>query len=285
MGYSGSPVYLDELILKPQHSLIDQSLSSRTGKFTTNGDGFGVGWYCHRDTPGIYKDIRPAWNDVNLRDLTAHIESPLFIAHVRATTGTAVQQTNCHPFRHGKWLFVHNGVIRKFEKVKRNLVLAVAPDLYPTIQVTTDSELMFHLALTFGLEEDPLVGLERMVGFVENTCGDQGITEALQMSVGLSDGERLFAVRYSTARRAPTLFLSKSMRALQDINPDLKRFSPDARAIVSEPLSDLSGVWDGIPESTAVIVHRDKIERREFSPGPPSDRHVCGAWMKKRANG
>lgn len=269
MGYSGSPVCLDELILKPQYSLIDQSLSSRKGKFTTNGDGFGVGWYCHRDTPGVYKDVRPAWNDINLRDLAAHIESPLFIAHVHATTGTAVQQSNCHPFRHGRWLFVHNGVIREFDRVKRNLVLAVAPQLYPLIQGTTDSELMLSLALTFGLEEDPLVGLERMVGFVEKTCIDQGISEALQMSVGLSDGERLFAVRYSTARRAPTLFLSKSMQALQDINPDLQRFSPDARAVVSEPLSNLSVVWDEIPESTAVIVHRDKVERRDFVPRSP----------------
>ena len=89
------------------------------------------------------------------------------------------------------------------------------------------------------------------------------------MSVGLSDGERLFAVRYSTARRAPTLFLSKSMQALQDINPDLQRFSPDARAVVSEPLSNLSVVWDEIPESTAVIVHRDKVERRDFVPRSP----------------
>ncbi len=269
LGYSGAPLYLEELILKPEHSLIDQSLEAHSGETTTNGDGFGVGWYGDRKTPGVYKDVQPAWNDSNLRDLTAHIESPLFLAHIRATTGTAVQQTNCHPFRHKKWLFVHNGLIRGLARVKRDLALAVAPHLYPKILGTTDSELMFYLALTFGLEEDPLAGLERMVGFVEKICADQGIDDAVQLSVGLSDGERLLAVRYSTERRSRTLFHSQDMQALQEIYPDLRRFSPDARAVVSEPLSDLSNQWEEIPESTAVIIYRAEIEQLAFEPKVP----------------
>src|SRR3712207_7406098 len=108
LAYSGSPILLEELLYKPDHSLIDQSLHARMGVETTNGDGFGVGWYSARDRsrPGRYRNVNPAWNDANLRDLAQHIESPLFLAHIRATTGTPVQQTNCHPFRHGRWLFV-----------------------------------------------------------------------------------------------------------------------------------------------------------------------------------
>jgi len=269
LGYSGAPLYLEELILKPEHSLIDQSLESRAGATTTNGDGFGIGWYGDRETPGVYKDVQPAWNDSNLRDLAAHIESPLFLAHIRAATGSAVQQTNCHPFRHEKWLFVHNGLIRGFDRVKRDLALAVAPRLYPMITGTTDSELMFYLAQTFGLAESPLTGLERMVGFVEKTCAEHGIEDPIQMSAGLSDGERLLAVRYSTERRSRTLFHSTSMQALQEIYPDLKRFSPDARAVVSEPLSDLTEAWEEIPESTAVIIYRGEVERHAFEPQLP----------------
>lgn len=269
LGYSGAPLYLEELILKPEHSLIDQSLESHSGATTTNGDGFGIGWYGDRDTPGIYKSVQPAWNDINLRSLSAHIESPLFLAHIRATTGSAVQQTNCHPFRHKKWLFVHNGLIRGFDKVKRDLALAVEPELYPMIKGTTDSELMFYLALTFGLEESPLSGLERMVGFVEKVCDEQRIDHPIQLSCGLSDGERLLAVRYSTERRSRTLFHSTSMQALQEIHPDLKRFSPDTRAVVSEPLGDLTEAWEEIPESTAVIVYRGNAERRPFEPKVP----------------
>ena len=52
-------------------------------------------------------------------------------AHIRATTGTAVQQTNCHPFRHGRWLWMHNGAIADFPAVKRDLTLAVDPQLFP----------------------------------------------------------------------------------------------------------------------------------------------------------
>lgn len=270
LGYSGAPIYLDELILKPEYSLIEQSRKARLGTTTTNGDGFGIGWYGNRETPGLYKDIHPAWNDRNLQDLAAHIQSPLFLAHVRAGTGTAVQRTNCHPFQHGKWLFVHNGLIRDFRKVRRELALAVEPEFFPMIGGSTDTELMLYLALTFGLEADPLGGLERMVGFVEKTCADYGIEDCLQLSAGLSDGERLLAVRYSTERRSRTLFHSKSMQALDEINPELSQFSPDARAVVSEPIEDMTEAWEEIPESTAIIVYRGEVEKRAFEPQLPA---------------
>jgi hypothetical protein len=147
LAYSGSPILLEELLYKPAHSLIDQSMHSRLGATTTNGDGFGVGWYTSGTTPGVFRAVGPAWSDRNLRELAGHVASPLFLAHIRASAGTAVQQTNCHPFRHGRWLWVHNGMIRDFPKVKRDLVLAVDPSLYPAIEGSADSEIMFFLAL------------------------------------------------------------------------------------------------------------------------------------------
>jgi predicted glutamine amidotransferase len=148
LAYSGSPILLEELLYKPAHSLIDQSMHSRLGATTTNGDGFGVGWYTSGTTPGVFRAVGPAWSDRNLRELAGHVASPLFLAHIRASAGTAVQQTNCHPFRHGRWLWVHNGMIRDFPKVKRDLVLAVDPSLYPAIEGSADSEIMFFLALS-----------------------------------------------------------------------------------------------------------------------------------------
>jgi predicted glutamine amidotransferase len=131
-GVVRQPVLIEELLFKPPHGLIDQSLHSRMGVETTNGDGFGLGWYGMGDGPALYHSVAPAWGDPNLRELAAHIESPLFVAHVRATTGTAIQQTNCHPFRHGRWLFVHNGVIAGFPVLRRDLMLAIDPSLLPT---------------------------------------------------------------------------------------------------------------------------------------------------------
>ena len=278
LAYSGAPIALEELIFKTEHSLINQSLSARRSRTPTNGDGFGVGWYGKHPQPGLYRDIRPAWNDENFRDLAAHIVSPMFMAHVRAATGSSVQRANCHPFRYGRWLFVHNGIIEGFRTIKRDLSMAVAPELYPEIRGTTDSELLFYLALTHGLEKDPLPALERAVGLVEEVAGAHGIENAVQMTVGLTDGEQLVAVRYSTAGRSSTLFHSVSVEALHELMPDNKQvmhLSADARAIVSEPLTDLTSIWVEIRESSAVVIRGGVGEACPFSPrfsaqGPPA---------------
>ena len=121
---SGAPILLKDVLYEGPNSLVDQSLHSRLGAEPVNGDGFGVGWYGAPDTPGVYRSIEPAWNDENLRELAAHVSSPLFFTHIRAAIGSAVQQTNCHPFRHDHWLFMHNGYINEFGTIKRDLILA-----------------------------------------------------------------------------------------------------------------------------------------------------------------
>ena len=100
LAYEGPAIRLEDVLFRTQHSLIDQSLSSLSKETTTNGDGFGVGWYGDRTKPGLYRSVRPAWNDFNLHEVAAHTSSPLFLAHVRATSKATVQETNCHPFRY-----------------------------------------------------------------------------------------------------------------------------------------------------------------------------------------
>ena len=199
MAWTGQPLIIEELLFAPPHGLIDQSLHSRMGVETTNGDGFGLGWYGAGDGPAVYRSVAPAWGDENLRELAAHVESPLFIAHVRATTGTAIQQTNCHPFRHGRWLFVHNGVIAGFAEMRRELMLAIDPSLFPAIQGSTDSEVLFNLALTFGLEEDPVGAVERAVGFVEATARRHGWTPPFRRAWGSPTASA--CGRFATRRR------------------------------------------------------------------------------------
>jgi predicted glutamine amidotransferase len=275
MAWSGQPVIVEELLFKPPHGLIDQSLHSRMGVETTNGDGFGLGWY--RDgndgTPARYRSVTPAWSDANLRDLASHVESPLFLAHIRATTGTPVQQTNCHPFRHGRWLFVHNGVINGFQAMRRDLLYAVDSSLFDGVAGSTDSEALFYLALTFGLEDDPLGAVEQAVGFVEATAREHGIEHPVQMTLGFSDGERLYAVRYSTEHRSRTLFVSEDVASVRALHPDnerLQRMTDEDRVVVSEPVSDLPGAWREVPESAALIIQHGPDEQREFHPRPPS---------------
>ena len=138
LAYFGKPLLIETLLFKPQHSLIDQSLHSQLGAETTNGDGFGIGWYGVGETPGVFHSTEPAWNERNLRDISGHLESPLVFAHIRASSGSPVQLTNCHPFRYGRWLWMHNGLIRDFHRIKRELVLAVAASLYTANEGSTD---------------------------------------------------------------------------------------------------------------------------------------------------
>jgi predicted glutamine amidotransferase len=266
LAYSGEPVFLDELLFKPEHSLIEQSRSSHSSTTPTNADGYGVGWYGERETPGLYRSVRPAWNDRNLRDLAEQIKSPLFLAHVRAATGTPVQQTNCHPFRHGPWLFVHNGAIREFKKMKRDLVWEVSSEFYPFIEGTTDSEVMFYLALTFGLEDDPIGAVARMAGLVERVGKAHGVENPLGMTLGISDGEKIFAIRYITEGRPRTLFHSRDMRAIKELNPRVQGLSDDARAVVSEPFGTLSESWVEIRPSSSVVIDGGGLEIRDFQP-------------------
>ncbi|MGH3145040.1 MAG: class II glutamine amidotransferase [Rubrobacter sp.] len=270
LAYSGSPILLDEVLYKTDHSLIDQSLHARLGVDTTNGDGFGVGWYgTSSDTPALFRSIEPAWNDRNLREIAGHVESPVFLAHIRASTGTAVQQTNCHPFRHGRWLWVHNGLVNDFGLVKRELTLAVDESLYPYMEGSTDSELMFYLALTFGLEEDPPGAVERMVGLVEDTGRSHGTEYPIQMTVATTDGKSVWAFRYSSEGRSRTLYYSTALSTLRELHPDLPRLrglSEKTRLIVSEPLGDLPGAWNEVPESSYGFVHEGGDEMHPFRP-------------------
>ena len=190
MAWSGQPVLMEELLFKTQHGLVDQSLHSRMGAETTNGDGFGVGWYGAGEGPApTTASRRPGATRTcaSSPPTSSRRCSSRMCARRRAPP---IQQTNCHPFRHGRWLFVHNGVLAGFHEMRRDLMLAVDPSLFADFVGSTDSEVIFRLALTFGLEEDPVGAIERAIGFVEATAERHGIENAVQASMGLSDGVR-----------------------------------------------------------------------------------------------
>ncbi|ANJ27103.1 class II glutamine amidotransferase [Agromyces aureus] len=273
LAYSGEPLQPSILVLDAQHSLVAQSLDSPLGAETVNGDGFGFGWYPSGTTrdplPHLFHSIEPAWNDENLRELTMAVESPLFFSHVRAAGGPPIQQTNCHPFRHNRWLFMHNGSIAEFGRLKRDLTFAVDPALYPSIRGTTDSEVLFHLALTFGLQDDPVDGVRRAIRFVEETGHAAGVPFPMQGTVAVSDGVTLWAFRYSTQGRTRTLFHSADIPTLRKMYPEADRlslFGDRAHVVVSEPLNDLPGAFLEVPESTVVVLDDTGYHHEPFLP-------------------
>jgi predicted glutamine amidotransferase len=273
LAYTGNPIHLETVLFGAQHSLIDQSLRSRLGQTTTNGDGFGVGWYgSPTDIPFRYRCVSPAWSDRNLREAARAVKAPLFVAHIRAATDTPAQETNCHPFRYGRWLFMHNGLIRHYPKVRRDLMLAIDPDLFASVEGSTDSEVMFFLALTFGLEIAPVLALERMVALVEETGRRHGVEHPLNMTVCATDGEQIVAVRYSSERQSRSLFHSTSFHHLRELypqNPHIKAAGEDAFLVLSEPLVDLPGAWEEIPEGAAIVARGPSIEHYSFKPVLP----------------
>ena len=87
IAYRGELTALEHYVTEPAHSLISQSINALEATASVNGDGFGLGWYGNQHPePGLYREIRPAWSDENLRYLCRHLLSRLFFAHVRAAT-------------------------------------------------------------------------------------------------------------------------------------------------------------------------------------------------------
>ncbi|ANK84003.1 MULTISPECIES: class II glutamine amidotransferase [unclassified Rhizobium] len=254
-AYRGDPLYLEELVSSPAHSLIEQSHCATRAKTATNGDGFGIAWYGDRPEPGRYRDILPAWSDCNLKSLARQIRSPLFLAHVRAATGGGTRRDNCHPFTHDIWSFMHNGQISGFERLRRPMEAMLDDELFNARSGTTDSELMFLLALQFGLREAPIAAMADMVGFVEDLAESTIGSILLRFTAAFSDGKSLYAIRYATDRKAPTLYASPVGAGY---------------CLVSEPLNDDVDAWAEIPDGSAVIVGKNGIDVAEFRPEKPS---------------
>lgn len=240
VAYLGRPIFLDELVCAPQHSLVRQSLRADQAKTVTNGDGFGVGWYGERPQPGIYREVMPAWSDENLLALCASVRSGLFFAHVRAATGTSIARQNCHPFHHGRYMFMHNGQIGGYAQVRRSLEAQLHDTFYAARRGATDSELLFLLALQ-EIEAGREVS-DAMQTVLNNTLSlmrAMGIDAPLRFAAALSDGESVHAFRFSSDDKPPTLYV---------------RQHGDGAIVASEPLEDCSQGWEPLAAGTVLKV-------------------------------
>ncbi len=266
IAYTGPVIPMSIALIDARHSLLVQSERSTMGEEPMNGDGFGIGWYStHLGTPGVFRDVRPAWNDENFRDLAAHIRSGMFMAHIRATTGTAVQRSNCHPFRHGRWLFQHNGLIPDFHVLRRDLTFEVGQNYFDGIQGTTDSEIIFHLALTYGLEDDAPAALARTVATVEEAMRRHGVSAEFQFSAAAANGESIYAVRYASRGTPRSLFYATDLEVLQELDPALGAIPEGSIVVVSEPLGETIH-WEEVPAGTIIRAGRGGVEIGPFGP-------------------
>lgn len=259
-AYIGEATFLEDIVTAPCHSLIAQSHHALEAKTPTNGDGFGVAWYGARKEPGLYRDILPAWSDPNLKSLCAQISSPLFLAHVRASTGGATSRMNCHPFVSDNWSFMHNGQIGGFERLRRRLEAGISDAHYDRLEGTTDSELFFLLMLEEGLAGEPQGATERAANRVIAAAQASKLEPHLRLTAAFSDGERLYAVRYATDAFAPTLYVGETRKTR-------------GRCLVSEPFDREGCDWQAVPPGSFVTVTPESLSIRPFAPEQSGASH------------
>ena len=239
IAYRGHPIALEQYITAPAHSLIVQSLKALESTASTNGDGFGLGWYDEsHEEPGLYREVRPAWSDENLRHLCRHIRSRLFFGHVRASTGTPTTRPNCHPFAHGRWMFMHNGQVGDWSLIRRQVEALIPDSIYSSRIGTTDSEAVFLAILGAGGDRDPIGATINTLATLTDIVAASGTKEPLRFTATLTDGRDLYAFRYANIEAANTLYY---------------REAGDSLLLVSEPLDMERSYWRPVPPSHMVI--------------------------------
>ncbi|PVV05346.1 hypothetical protein BB560_000127 [Smittium megazygosporum] len=270
---SETPILMADLITRPAHSIIMQSIQSklRIDKIRPmNGDGFGIGWY---DEPGqdgcIFTSVLPAWSNQNLHRLAEKVKSKLIFAHVRATTGgTSTSESNCHPWKFGNLMWMHNGDIANFYKIKRKLVADLSEDAYNCIQGTTDSEHAF--ALFISLLEDPYKQsftykemkdtMLKTIAVINKYLKDAGVTEPSLLNFAVTDGDTVVCTRYisSCTLEAASLFFSSGSEFKSEIGGGYRMIRANKRdksvVIASEPLTFERNDWLIIPTNTLLVV-------------------------------
>jgi predicted glutamine amidotransferase len=274
IAYCGKPIFIDELVTRPSHSLVEQSFNTKLNHredgsiWAMNGDGFGVGWYSKLEEPGLFKDAMPAWNNENLHEVCSQIKAHIFFSHVRASTFGSVQRNNSHPFKHKNWLFQHNGDVQNFPLIKRDLQLEIAPDLFPQITGTTDSETCFYLALTYGLSENPKAAFKKMIKKLEATQRNAGVEVDINLSCCVSDGKKVYSIRYGSGQ-TPTKsqFYSTDMSCAEDLGMDGAKLPQGGVVLVSEPLDQQSDKWIEVEQNSFVVIEDGKVEIERLMVG------------------
>ncbi|WP_182087194.1 class II glutamine amidotransferase [Aureimonas sp. ME7] len=251
LAYLGTPLFLEDLLIRPEGSLVSQSLAAREARTVVNGDGCGLGWYGERPEPGLYRGVLPAWSDANLASLCGQIRSGLFLAHVRAATSGGVSTANCHPFALGRHLFMHNGQIGDYGRLRRQVEAMIPDAAYESRRGTCDSEALFLAALAHGLERDPAGAYARTLGTVEALKAEGA--EPTRFAAVHTDGRRLFAFRWASDGQPPSLYW---------------RVEAGGVLVASEPCGDDPSLWSALPPGSVLEAGPEGAWLRAFEVGP-----------------
>lgn len=270
IAYQGQPVFLEEFITKPEHSLRRQGHDTRENHYSNgelrplNEDGFGFGWYGEKEEPGLYRSVTPVWTNSNLESMCQQIKSPLFMAHIRAASAGSIQTSNCHPFKRDNWLFQHNGRFGDFGEIKQDIHAKISPRLYADFHGSTDSEAFFYLALTYGLQENPVGALREAFQTVADIYEKHEIEPHVNFSCALTDGKILYTFLHAVGDEAKTQYYSTDKDCDLDLGEGQIILPEDSVVVVSEPLNGNREQWHAIPPNTFTTIQNGHVEIEEF---------------------
>lgn len=242
IAYIGTPIFMSGLMSGSENSLICQAMAAREAKTEVNADGCGLGWYAERRDPGCYRSVLPAWSDPNLLPLADQIKSGLFMAHVRSATTGEVAYANCHPFIRDRHMFMHNGMITDYRKIRASVERMIADNVYENVKGSTDSEAIFHAALSKGLDDDPVLAMHKVLAEItvlQNQKLGQG---RVRFAAIHSDGDRIWAYRWASDNRPPSLYYHPT---------------PEGTIIASEPFENDKVNWTPVPANSAICFGKD----------------------------
>lgn len=284
---------LSNLLTKPAHSIINQSFDSRLriDHQPINGDGFGVGYYTLEDEknelesgkvsgPCVYKAITPAWNNLNLQRLAEKTRSRLIFAHVRASSYGVLSETNCHPFTYHNIMFMHNGGISNFKRIKRKLISHIEDEFFLTLQGSTDSECSFALFLDtlFKMGYDPKLdhvvpadalrkALVKTIQYIKDWVSELNVKDPdpSLMNFAVTDGDSIVVSRYVSSKvdEAASLYFSTGSKFME-VSPGqfkMERLnrSQDIIMVASEPLTFERGDWICVPTNSTITIKKQTV--------------------------
>ena len=209
VAYLGHPILADELLYKPSNSLIKQSIHALETEEPLNGDGFGLGWYAHdiSSEPAVVVSTKPAWNANNLKQIAPKIRSNCFFGHVRAASSGGVSDFNCHPFYYQRFLFMHNGSIFGFQRIKRHLRRQLSDEIYEWVKGQTDSEHFFGLFLNIFQNNnckyniaDISATLKETVLQIAKLKQAHQVTDPSVLNIAITDGHNTIVLRHVSDR-------------------------------------------------------------------------------------
>lgn len=273
LAYKGERILLADFLTRPSHSLIKQSYCSKLRAEPLNGDGFGIGWYNFEldNEPGLFTSVTPAWGNRNLQRLAEKLRSTCFFAHVRAATpGMLVGEMNCHPFKYKTLLWMHNGAIAGFSKIKRTLRTFLKDEYYHMIEGTTDSEHAFALFLHFLPKNWEVTctyaemsqAMQATIHHLNQWLQEAQVAQPSTYNFAVTDGKNIVITRYSTSSDRPPESLYYIEGEKLEFSEGISRMtkpmiSHNFFLASSEPITENSHEWKEVPVNSMIAVDNE----------------------------